>query len=122
MRRAPCLGLTAIAVALAATAARAADRTCPIPTCDARLIAHRSIRAMPASPEMTIDGRLDERAWTEAPLLEDLMQSRPTPGAASRLKTEARVLVDDAALYIGIRLRDPNPLGIVAPYFRRDNE
>jgi hypothetical protein len=117
----PRLVLAATLAALTADAA-AADRTCPIPTCNERLIIHRAIRAADAPAEMNVDGRLDEPAWAQAARAADFMQSRPVPGAAARLRTEARVLVNADALYVGVRLYDENPIGIVAPYLRRDNE
>ncbi len=69
-----------------------------------------------------IDGQLDEAAWCAAPPLADLIQSGPNPGALATLPTQARVLFDDAAVYVAIRLFDPHPDSIVAPYPRRDDE
>jgi hypothetical protein len=112
------LGINAPPPALAA----AADRVCPIPTCDPRLIGHRTLRAVMTTASITVDGRLDERAWSESAPATEFMQSRPTPGAAATLHTEARVLVDRTALYIGVRLDDPDPETIVAPFLRRDDE
>ena len=50
------------------------------------------------------------------------MQSQPAPGEASRLHTSFRVVFDDAALYIGVRLDDPAAWAIQAPVGRRDDE
>jgi uncharacterized protein DUF5916/cellulose/xylan binding protein with CBM9 domain len=69
-----------------------------------------------------IDGRLDDAAWAQAPVATDLVQRRPHPGAAATLRTEARILYDTDALYVGVRLLDPAPQSIVAPYPRRDDE
>jgi hypothetical protein len=70
---------------------------------------------------ISVDGRLDERDWSQAPPANDFMQSRPTPGASATMHTEARVLVDDTALSIGVRLDDPDPRAIVAPFLSRDD-
>ncbi len=69
-----------------------------------------------------VDGRLDERDWTEAETATDLVQRGPDPGALATVPTEARFLYDDEALYVGVRLFDPEPATIVAPYPRRDDE
>lgn len=105
-----------------AQSAAAADRSCPIPTCDARLIGYRTLVASRLQTAPRIDGHPDEAAWDSAPAATDFIQARPTPGAAALLRTEARVLVDDAALYVGVWMHDDHPAGIMAPYLRRDNE
>jgi uncharacterized protein DUF5916 len=69
-----------------------------------------------------LDGRLDEPAWCAAPPLTDFVQSGPSPGALATLPTLARVLYDDEAVYVAVRLYDPHPDSIVAPYPRRDDE
>ena len=63
--------------------ARAAERTCPIPTCDPRLIGYRAIDAIPARGDVRVDGVLSEEAWTGAPIATGFIQGRPVPGAAS---------------------------------------
>jgi hypothetical protein len=50
----------------------------------------------------TIDGRLDEAVWRSAPVATDFVQQRPDPGAPATERTEARVLYDDDAVYIGM--------------------
>jgi hypothetical protein len=75
-----------------------------------------------ASAPPQIDALLDEPAWCAAPPVTDFVQSRPSPGAIATLPTLARVLYDDAAIYVAIRLFDPHPDSIVAPYPRRDDE
>ena len=109
-------------VAAAVAAHAGGDRICPIPSCDPRLIGRRVLTALPRASEVRIDGQIEGVEWARAPVASDFVQSQPTPGAAARLRTEARVLVDDAALYVAVRLFDADPAGIAAPYFRRDNE
>jgi hypothetical protein len=53
-----------------------------------------------------IDGRLNERAWTEASLVGDFLNNRD--GSSSRLTTEARVLYDDNFVYFAFRMVDKN--------------
>ena len=106
----------------AAGSAAAADRVCPISTCDPALIGFRSIHGAPVSQPVRVDGRLDEPAWQRAPRLAGFIQSRPVPGAAARLRTHASVLIGEDALYVGVRASDPDSRRISAPYLRRDNE
>ena len=73
-------------------------------------------------PPPVIDGRLDDAVWCAAPSIGDLIQSSPNPGALATLPTQARVLFDDNAVYIGVRLNDPHADSIAAPYPRRDDE
>lgn len=67
-----------------------------------------------------IDGRLDEAAWSNAPAADGFVQLRPTPGDPASQTTEARVLYDDAAIYVGMRMLDIDPDGIAAQLARRD--
>ncbi|MES2522596.1 MAG: DUF5916 domain-containing protein [Gemmatimonadota bacterium] len=49
------------------------------------------------------------------------MQRRPREGAAATGNTEVRILYDDAALWIGARMRSATPGDVQAPVGRRDN-
>ena len=70
---------------------------------------------------VTIDGRLDEAAWSRATPITGFRQSQPDEGAAASVRTEVRILYDDAALYVGARMYDPQgAAGIRAPLARRD--
>lgn len=68
----------------------------------------------------TIDGRLDEPAWRAAPVAADFVQQRPDPGAPATERTEARVLYDGDAIYIGMWLYTDDPSGIATAVARRD--
>lgn len=83
----------------------------------------RSVRAepVPGSPPV-IDGRLTEDAWCRARPASDFVQSTPAPGSLATLPSTARVLFDDAAVYVAVQLSDPHPDSIVAPFPRRDEE
>ena len=106
-----CLLALALAVLLASPLAAAEDPS------------HRSLvasRVRGAAP--VIDGRLDDPVWDGAAVATDLVQRRPNPGALATVATEARILYDADALYFGVRLHDPAPSTIVAPFPRRDDE
>ncbi|HEU4648281.1 MAG TPA: sugar-binding protein, partial [Gemmatimonadales bacterium] len=75
---------------------------------------------MRRSAPVTVDGRLDEAAWADAPPVTHLVQRSPKEGAAASEPTEVRVLFDDDAIYVGARLRDTSPDSIVAQLARRD--
>ena len=67
-----------------------------------------------------IDGVLDEPAWREAGVLEDLSQQAPKPGEPTRFKTEVRILADKGNLYFGITCTDPEPDRIAVHTMQRD--
>jgi hypothetical protein len=79
-----------------------------------------AVRVVAPVPVPVIDGRLDDAAWATAPVATGFTQMRPTPGAAASQRTEVRVLYDDQAVYVGMRLYDDDPSGIAAQLARRD--
>ena len=84
---------------------------------------HRTAHAIRITgPAPVMDGRLDDAAWCAAPPASYSVMSSPDPGAVASLPTVTRVLYDDDAVYFGIRLWDPHPDSILAPYPRRDDE
>ena len=111
-------------VALAAIPARAQSLRASARNATAvDLLARRAVTAVRldgAAP--VIDGRLDEAIWRTTPAATDFVQSAPRPGAIAMQRTEAHSAYDDDALYVGIRMYDPHPNEIVAPFPRRDDE
>jgi hypothetical protein len=101
-----------------------AAAVCPsAANCDPALLAHRTLSALRISgPPPVIDGRLDEAIWSQAPLATGFIQSSPRPAAPATLRSEARVLVDDEAIYIGLTFYDPGPKPLTAPIGLRDDE
>jgi hypothetical protein len=86
-------------------------------------LALRSVRAVRVAGAVpVIDGRLDEEIWQGAPVATDFVRSHPHPGTIAALRTEARVAYDDDALYVALRMYDPHPGKILAPFPRRDDE
>jgi Domain of unknown function (DUF5916)/Carbohydrate family 9 binding domain-like len=89
----------------------------------ATILEHRTLDAVRiTNTPPVIDGRLDESVWSTAPVATDFVQSSPRPATLASLKSEARVLMDDDALYIGLTYYDPEPRKIQAPLARRDDE
>ena len=82
----------------------------------ARLTALR----LPDGVGVRVDGRLDEDAWGDAEPAAGFRQLEPTPGAASTERTEARVLYDRSALYVGVTAYVRDPATLVRRLVRRD--
>ena len=61
----------------------------------------RIAEAVPVEGAISIDGRLDEPAWREAPVVADFIQWEPSPGEPATEPTEVRFLYDSQNLYIG---------------------
>jgi hypothetical protein len=78
------------------------------------------MRASRATSTISIDGKLNEPAWATAVPSGDFMQSYPNVGAKPTDPTEVRVLYDDNALYVGVRMFDARPDSIAAQLARRD--
>ena len=75
---------------------------------------------VPAGPRL--DGRLDDPVWARAAVIADFLQHEPFDGRPATERTEVRILFDAEALYIGARLFDADPGGIVRGEVRRDTE
>jgi hypothetical protein len=96
---------------------------CPAADCDPEILGRRSLAAARIDgPAPVIDGRLDEAAWAAAPAAGRFVESRPRPGSPAGLRSEALLLVDDDAIYAGLRYYDPQPETIQSPLLRRDDE
>src|SRR6266849_3893161 len=73
----------------------------------------RAVRVHSAPP--TVDGRLDEPVWLEAPPVTEFLQKNPTEGAPASERTEVRFLYTDRDLFVGIRAFDREPDRIYGP-------
>jgi hypothetical protein len=80
----------------------------------------RATRLVGAPPH--IDGELTEPAWQQARVISDFVQKIPVEGAAPTVATDVRILYDDHGLYVGARLRRPDPNAIRTSITRRDGE
>lgn len=69
--------------------------------------------------EVTVDGRLDESAWSQAMVLELPYETSPADNAAATIQTEALLFFTDTHLYVGFRAYDPEPERIRAYYRER---
>ena len=82
----------------------------------------RAVRAMRTPSPPVIDGRLSEEAWALAPAAADFTQRDPDEGRPATERTEVRVLYDDAAVYVGARMFDGEPLRIDRRLSPRDSD
>src|SRR6266850_3045904 len=106
----PFIGVSDSVLAQQAPPSTAAATTAPVPT----------IRAARKDGAIVLDGRLDEATWQKATPATQFTESYPNPGRAAVDPTEVRVLYDDDALYVGIRMFDAHPDSIAAQLARRD--
>jgi hypothetical protein len=80
----------------------------------------KAARATRTDTPPRIDGVLDDPVWVLAEIISDFVQKIPTEGAAPTERTEVRLLYDDEAFYVAVRMRRANPLAIRRSITRRD--
>ncbi len=83
-------------------------------------VAAHSLRAVRAPFPITVDGILSDAEWNSAAVATDFTQSYPNIGAPPTDRTEVRVLYDDRAIYVAVRMFDSEPSRIAAQLARRD--
>lgn len=66
-------------------------------------------RAVHVDGPVTVDGTLDDPAWSKAPAASGLVQVEPDEGAPATEPTEIRFLHDGENLYVGARLHASHP-------------
>ena len=67
---------------------------------------HASVQAIRVNRAPTIDGHLTDEGWTLAPPATEFIQRDPDEGQPATERTDVRVLYDDQAIFIGIRMFD----------------
>ncbi len=80
----------------------------------------RTVHALRVETPPVVDGRLDEPQWRDAEATRGFTATEPVEGVALSEETEIRVLFDRENLYIGARLFDADPAGIVVNELQRD--
>src|SRR6188474_3246260 len=81
----------------------------------------RNLPAVKTDRSIKIDGSLDDAAWQNASVATDFIQNFPKAGTAATVKTEAKILYDNTAVYIGVMLYD-DPSQIRKQLTARDDE
>ena len=69
---------------------------------------------------IVVDGELNDGGWQQAAPVTTFVQRDPVEGAAPSFKTEARVIYDSSAIYVGVRAFDAEPNRIIGFLTRRD--
>jgi hypothetical protein len=82
----------------------------------------RDFRASRTTTPPIIDGQLNDESWSEAQVLSDFTQIDPDEGQPATERTEVRVLFDDRALYVGVRLFDRDAAQIGRRLSTRDDD
>jgi hypothetical protein len=100
----PLFGTLAICVAAAGTAFRQA-----VEIDHDAIRATRIVTAVRLTEQITLDGRLDEPVWLQAPAADDFLQKLPRNGAPATEKTVARFAYDEDNLYIGVWCAEAEP-------------
>jgi hypothetical protein len=80
----------------------------------------RTVQAVRAATPIAVDGRLDDAAWTSAPVVGGFLQRDPDEGQPATEATALKIAYDAEALYVGARLHDREPDRIVRQLSRRD--
>ena len=83
----------------------------PPPVLAQALPTPRSIDAPRAKSAISIDGRLDEESWAEAPWTDDFIDIRGAGWPEPTWRTRAKLLWDDERLYIAAELEEPHLWG-----------
>src|SRR5687767_7006507 len=107
-------------VSLSALPSSVKAQTPPAPAAAPDTSQRRVATAVRRNGEITLDGKLDETAWQAAKPTGDFVQSFPKANERAPDQTEVRILYDDAALYVGMRMFDKNPKEVAAQLARRD--
>lgn len=80
----------------------------------------RSINAVLITDGITVDGKLEEAAWSGAQPASDFTQYSPFSGSAPTFETEVRILYNDRGVYFGARMYDHSPDSILRQLGTRD--
>lgn len=94
-------------VSVCARTGAASDRGAQLPGADGR----RVITAVETPAPITLDGSLDEEAWSRAQPAGDFVQAEPHEGQPATEPTEVRIVYDSEALYVGVICRDSSEDG-----------
>lgn len=69
----------------------------------------------------SIDGVLNDECWNNAKILGDFTELEPNPGFAANHNAEVRVAFDDAAMYVGVKMKAVHPDSVMRELTARDN-
>jgi hypothetical protein len=79
-----------------------------------------SVRLAAEGERPTLDGRVDEAAWTQVEPYTSFIQQEPIEGDPATERTELRFLLDKQTLYVAVVCFDSEPQNILVSQSRRD--
>lgn len=121
LSRAPLAFLLGLAGGMVLPLRLAGQQALPEVTATGTRVSSRPVaRAVRVERGPVLTGRMDDPLWRDAPAIGDFVQHEPREGMPATERTEVRVLFDREALYVGARLFDSDPAGIVHGEVRRD--
>jgi Domain of unknown function (DUF5916)/Carbohydrate family 9 binding domain-like len=85
--------------------------------------AHAALEALRLAPgeKIVLDGNFDEPAWQRARASTEFYELFPLEKVHARVETEVRFAYDATALYVALRVFDPDMSRLRAPFARRDS-
>ena len=93
-----------------------------LPTVVARDSAGRvTLRTVRLPGPLSVDGRLDEPIYVDAPSISDFIQNDPAEGQPATEKTEVWLFFDETNIYVVARCWETRPDRLMATEMRRDN-
>ncbi|OMQ11216.1 DUF5916 domain-containing protein [[Flexibacter] sp. ATCC 35103] len=83
----------------------------------------KALQAQLITESISIDGKLNEPAWQNAPIASDFVMYQPDNGKPipENQKTEVKVLYNNDAIYVGVMMYDNEPNKILKEISQRDN-
>ncbi|UGS23227.1 DUF5916 domain-containing protein [Flavobacterium channae] len=83
----------------------------------------KTISTFKINEAISIDAELNETSWAKAEVATDFVSLEPKNGTPipEEFRTEAKVLYSNDAVYIGVKLYDPNPEKILKELVERDD-
>ncbi|MFP3860274.1 MAG: DUF5916 domain-containing protein [Bacteroidales bacterium] len=98
-----------------------AQRNFNIFSSDSSTIPKKQMQAKKIEGEISVDGKLSEPEWQEAPASGNFFTYSPSIGKPSDYNTKVKVLYNNQAIYFGAFLKD-NPDSILTALSKRDEE
>jgi len=80
----------------------------------------KRLRAVKITDKITIDGRLDELVWADAPRATEFIQREPDEGESISERTEVRVLYDSDNIYFGVVAMDSQAGRVIISELKKD--
>ncbi len=78
------------------------------------------IHAIKTKKNITVDGKLDDEIWKDAPNADGFWRISPNDTAFATTKTSVKIIFDDKFIYIGVVCKDDLPGNTVQQTLKRD--